>query len=286
MKALVIFSIIGVFSDFSAAFNCFCQKPAESALEKHQRIMNLAIGGDADAQFDIGCNYAIGTVVKQNHSHAAKWYKRASSQGHARAQYHLAIHFLNGLGVPLDLAQSKALFHQAADKGIVGAQNNLARIYFLAKDYRRAYLWFERAAMQGDAIAADVLAFMSSQGLGVEQDINLAIHWLKISAERGYARAQVALGLIYEQSAGMVANDMLAVKWYKLAASQGDDRGQCYLAEMFEAGRGGLEVNIKEAARLYQLSLDQGNDRAKRKLSALKREHFDARCHERLKEKE
>ena len=44
--------------------------------------------------------------VPQNAIAAANWYRRAAGQGHARAQYNLAAHFVAGVGLPENRIQA------------------------------------------------------------------------------------------------------------------------------------------------------------------------------------
>jgi uncharacterized protein len=48
------------------------------------------------------------------------------------------------------------------------------------------------------------------------------------------------------------------LKWYRLAADQGNPQAQYALARLHESGRGGLEVDIDQAALLYRQSATGG----------------------------
>lgn len=73
-----------------------------------------ALAGDPWAQYELGRLYAEGPGRPEDFAEAARWFRRAAEQGHARAQNDLAVLYGKGLGVP--------------------------------QDYLRAYLWFDRAA--------------------------------------------------------------------------------------------------------------------------------------------
>ena len=70
-----------------------------SALKTYQ---SLAAQGNADAQYNLGMQYAIGQGVPQDYTQARQWYEKAAAQGHELAQNNLAELYYAGLGVPQD----------------------------------------------------------------------------------------------------------------------------------------------------------------------------------------
>ena len=60
--------------------------------------------GVADAQYCLGVLYEAGALLDlpQDHGQAARWFLRASEQGHANAQISLGHHYASGLGIPRD----------------------------------------------------------------------------------------------------------------------------------------------------------------------------------------
>ena len=42
--------------------------------------------GSAEAQFNVGLMYALGSGVKQDHREAANWYRKSAEQGYQQAQ--------------------------------------------------------------------------------------------------------------------------------------------------------------------------------------------------------
>ena len=73
-----------------------------------------AVEGDPQAQYELGRFFAQGPGRREDFAEAARWFRRAAEQNHARAQSELAMLYTKGLGVP--------------------------------QDYLRAYIWFDRAA--------------------------------------------------------------------------------------------------------------------------------------------
>lgn len=77
--------------------------------------------------------------------------------------------------------------HSAADGGDVESQFTLAERYYygdgVARDFRLAMHWYERAAMRGHTEAQHNLAHMYRVGQGVEQNLVMAKAWYDIFAE-------------------------------------------------------------------------------------------------------
>jgi uncharacterized protein len=101
---------------------------------------------------------------------ARVWYGRAAEQGHATAQYNLAIMHKDGKGVPVSMEQAR--------------------------------LWCGRAAEQGHAKAQFSLGIMHKNGEGVPVSMEQARVWWGRAAEQGVAQAQYNLGAIHNNGQG------------------------------------------------------------------------------------
>jgi hypothetical protein len=99
--------------------------------------------GDAEAQYYVGRNIAA------DDAEAAKWYRLAAEQGHARARFNLGVMYYLGDGVP--------------------------------RDWEKAAKWYRLAADQGDADAQFHVGLMCEKGDGVSQDNVLAYKWITLS---------------------------------------------------------------------------------------------------------
>ena len=56
---------------------------------------------------------------------AAKWFERAASQGHARSQFEIGLHYAYGCGVEQDLAKAEEWILMAVRNGQVEAELSL-----------------------------------------------------------------------------------------------------------------------------------------------------------------
>jgi len=73
-----------------------------------EEIQNLALEGDASAQFNFGVIHDTGRGVPENNTEAAKWYRLSAEQGNAEAQYNLGVSYYIGEGVPQDYVHAYA----------------------------------------------------------------------------------------------------------------------------------------------------------------------------------
>jgi TPR repeat protein len=68
-------------------------------------------------------------LVTQNWKLASEWYRKAASQGHAAAQYNLALMYFSGQGMVQDFSEAAKWYCKAADHGHANAQYNLSLMY-------------------------------------------------------------------------------------------------------------------------------------------------------------
>ena len=78
--------------------------------------------GFAGAQFRLAWMYDYGEVLPENDAEAVEWYRKASKQGHTQAQADLGWMCANGLGVPENDVEAYAWYNVAAAAGDDGAR--------------------------------------------------------------------------------------------------------------------------------------------------------------------
>ncbi len=148
---------------------------------------------DPTFQTEMGDRYRLGEHFEGNFVEAAKWYKKASAQGHAIAQNNLAMMYEGGIGVSKDVIKAFELYRLAADKGNAKAQHSLASMYL--------------------------------EGRGVERNLTLAAQWMLKSADNGHLTAIVDMARLYEIGEG-VKDELQSYVWWKAAAMQGKEEGE------------------------------------------------------------
>jgi TPR repeat protein len=113
-----------------------------------------------------------------------------------------------------------------AKAGNADAQHLLGLMYYMgrgvAQDYKQAFAWHQKAALQGKADAQYVIGAMYYKGNAVPQDQKQALYWFRKAAEQGHPEAQYALGLLYRYHvAGMPQDVVLAYMLWNLSAANG-----------------------------------------------------------------
>lgn len=106
-----------------------------------------------EAKYRLGNCYYAGLSTEQNYAKAAKWYRLAAAQGHAKAQAALGTMYLHGTGVARDSQIALKLLRQAAKQHLDTAENQLGLMY--------------------------------AQGKGVPQDLDIATQWFAKAADHG-----------------------------------------------------------------------------------------------------
>ena len=114
-----------------------------------------------------------------------------------------------------------------ARAGNADAQHLMGLMYYMGRgvtrDYKQAFAWHHKAALQGKSGAQYVVGAMYYTGNAVPQDQKHAVTWFRKAAEQGHAEAQHALGLMYRYHvAGLPQDSVLAYMLWNLAAAGGN----------------------------------------------------------------
>ncbi|MCY4659089.1 MAG: hypothetical protein OXF93_04645 [Acidobacteria bacterium] len=177
----------------------------------------------------------------RRHEDASRWFRRAAERGHAEAQYHLGLMYLNGQGVRHADDAAAHWLREAADQGHALAQRNLAVLYFngqgVPRDHAATVEWLKRAAVQRCVLAQMDLARAYLKGDGV-QDPVAAVSWLHHLAEGGHRDEQYYLGLMYYDGRGASRDRAVAATWFRRAADQWHHEAEYRLGLMYREGIG------------------------------------------------
>lgn len=200
-------------------------------------------------------DYKAGLVAQnnENYDEAAKWYRKAAEQGHAKAQYQFFRIFYDGrIAYDTNLEVAKKWFKRAAEQGYAEAQYQLAEMHMdgawmfeVPKDEKEAVNWYRKAAVQGHAKAQVALSYNYLKGKGVPKDTEKSIKWLTKAAEQGHAQSQYFLGSIYNGGKLVPQNEKEAIKWFTRAAEQGHTQSIARLKKLEEKA-------VKANAEPYQ----------------------------------
>lgn len=96
------------------------------------------------------------------------------------------------------------------------------------------------------------------RSVNFDRKYSVAIEVLRDAANHGLASAQFNLGVMYATGRGVDVDEKEAVRLYKLASSQGDADAQCILALMYASGRG-VEQSDAAAAQHFALAAARGD---------------------------
>lgn len=120
-----------------------------------------AIGGVANARYNLGVLHQQGTGVPKDIAKAIEWYRAAAALGHPEAEYNLGIAYIQGVGAKYNPQTAAQYFRRSANGGVVEAAYNLGLIYENAllgrADRREALYWYKRAADRGNRQAESAM---------------------------------------------------------------------------------------------------------------------------------
>lgn len=153
-------------------------------------VVESAHAGDARNQTLLGDHYRAGKGLPKNEIEAVKWYRKAADQGHAIAEFNLALCYEQGIGIP--------------------------------RNSEEAFRWYKLAAVHGNIEAQNSTGYCYEYGEGVSQDYGEALKWYRESASRGDQNAQFNIGNMYRLGKGVLKNPEEAAKWFRMSAAQGN----------------------------------------------------------------
>lgn len=195
-------------------------------------LREAADQGEPRAQYDLAMRFVEGILVGQSPEQAANWFRKAAQQGHVEAQYRLASCYRVGLGVVKDPVAAVIWLNKAAEEGHTQAQSELAQAQFVLGTYHE-------------------------RGQGVESDLAEAFKWFRKSAESGHAEGQLKVGEHYELGDGVAQDVAEAAKWYLKAAEQDQVDACLFLGVCYEWGEG-VRQDFAEAVKCYSRAAKQG----------------------------
>ncbi len=124
------------------------------------------------------------------------------------------------------------------------------------------------AAMEGHAMAQDILGNMYEDGDGVDEDIATAAHLYSQSAEQGCPKGTFDLGMLYLDGKGVQKDGPRAFSLIKESAESRDPDHLFMLSVLYLKGIG-TDKNEKEALRLLREAAGLGSAEAKANMGAM-----------------
>lgn len=124
-------------------------------------------------------------------------------------------------------------------------------------DYPKAFGLWQKLADEGDTQSQFELAWLYTNGLGTEKNLEQAAFYFSKAAEAGHTESQHKLAQLYFYGQGVTQSYSEAVRWFTLAAEQGNGESQLFLGQLYLKGEG-TDINLPEADRWLNLAAKQG----------------------------
>ncbi|MBU1107319.1 MAG: sel1 repeat family protein [Candidatus Riflebacteria bacterium] len=172
---------------------------------------------------------------------ARHWLTKAANAGHAKAQNNLATLYLNGWGVPENLAEAKTWFAMAATQGYEPSMYNLGSLIKETGeqgDAQEAVSWFQKAAEANYSPGQMKLGEAYRDGYGVASDSTKAFEWFAKSADQGLPEGCLAVGELLMLGEGVEQNKSQGLAWLMLSGNRGaveKGRAECTEQECKDA---------------------------------------------------
>jgi len=189
-------------------------------------LRTKAKNGDARAMLALGYAYRDGTGgVTKDERESVAWFRRAADLDNAEAYDNLGFLYLEGRGVPANLAIASGYFRASTEKGWKQGQYNHGMDFFFGRgverDHARAVSWWESASAGGHKRATFLLGYCLMNGYGIRKDAARAVAcWESASNDRD-PDAWWMLGEYYYSQAG--GHDVEKAKrcWEKARENEG-----------------------------------------------------------------
>ena len=181
-----------------------------------------------------------------------KYLAHAYDKGYEDAYWYLAQCYMYGYGTPIKKDLAYPLYKQAAENGILKAQEFLCTKYFkgdypLPKDYKLCAKWGEEAISQGCKSVRFETAYSSSHTGNHTRAKEL---YLELANEGNSAAMN--------NYACELDNPKDSAEWFQKAADKGDDFGLWNIAKYYKNGTG-VDKDIDKAIECFTLSANKGN---------------------------
>ncbi len=272
------------------------QNKPDQAFKWHLKAAEL---GHAEAQLIVGECYTWGHGTDKNRDKAFMWLLKAAEQGQIPAYKLVASCYRYGNGTPINIQKADYWQRQSIqDKKEKIERQTGIKIPDTISD--ETLMKHYAAAVKGNPIDMDDVAWAFFEGKGVPQDKAQAIVWWTKAAELGDAQSQYNLGKCHEYGEGVSRNIAEAQRWYAEAEKPRNGQPSSYIKQVTgsddptrgmtpeiktlydKAQEGNVEAELKiafcyydgdgvarnhtEARRWFAKAAEHGNETARRLL--------------------
>ena len=221
----------------------------EKMIEYYEKA---ALKGNSFAQTNLGLCYHEGKGVMMDPQKALYWYRKASEQGDAYADYYIA----NLYDLTLhDEKEAMKWYEKAAKAGVSEAIHDLAYTYAIHYDYEKAVYWYRKGVEIANPKSINNLAMFYSYGIYVEKDIAYAVELYQKAIALGNSDAYINLGELYYYGDGVKQDYEFAYRCYAAADSLGNRQVADRIGKCYEHGYG-VARDLKKAFEYFLEGID------------------------------
>jgi len=134
--------------------------------------------------------YLEGQGVAKDVNEAFRLNTAAAADGMHDAVLAMGWFYRRGIGVELDIEESKRWYRKSARQKEPRAMFSLGEICYDERDYEEAFVWFNRAAESGHARSLYWIGMLHWKGRGVPENKSLAKKFFQQAAEKKIYEAQ------------------------------------------------------------------------------------------------
>jgi CHAT domain-containing protein/TPR repeat protein len=224
--------------------------------------------GNPDALYDVGWAYRLGQGVEKDLARAAEYFARGSALGYGSSSYQLGKMHLYGWGVAMDDRAAIKLFELARAQGREVENYLLYYAWNALGEGEQAVAALNAGVAKEEPMSLRFLGSIHFSGRYVDKDFDKAID-LSLRADLAGERAGLWAAWYW-----MVERDLndaripAVLQRIRDLATDGDAGALEVLGHAYEKGRG-VPRDYEEAARLYQLAIDAGDDLAPWRMARL-----------------
>ncbi|MES2252692.1 MAG: tetratricopeptide repeat protein [Pseudomonadota bacterium] len=220
-------------------------------------LILAADGGDVESRYILGMKYLQGNEIARNEPEAVRYLAMSAEQNYSKAQYALAICHILGLGVEAkDTEAAVALLQKAAEQEDSWAQYYLGVCYFKGIGTPANEAEAKRL-FQRIATKSNAAGYFLDE-IKLQRADREDFFGLQTAAERGDLDVHYKLGISYLNGYGVEQNVTEAARYFELATTEENLAAYCRLAVLLRDGSG-VAKDEARARRLleYVLSIEK-----------------------------
>lgn len=274
-----------------------------------QYILEAAANNMIDSYYDAAKIYSDGKYTTKDNEKAFELLSVLADQGNSKAQYDVALMYLNGSSdvekssykaINLLSAAAKrnpqaaytlAQIYDGSIKTDVQSDINKANEYYVVsarQNYAKAYKLAANTLMKDDSTQREaekyLLSLQKNNQLDNEGRELLFNYYVSKNNSDGIASLivtssadvqkdyPVEMGLIYEKGLGVTQNYKKAIEFYRTAIAQNKPKAFCQLGRLFLHGKG-TKQDLRAAVGHFSRGSDAGQEQCTRDLAYIKITH-------------